>query len=112
MSISYDCWVREVRALLGRDTPNRAFSRRVRQMDGYWVLPWGDPPPVFGGPPFPPFFVQLVASASHLSFASRRVSKNLFGQSMQGWLLKQKFLDTASIGSGGCTGRGQTDTVR
>jgi len=31
---------------------------------------------------------------------------------MQGWLLKQKFLDTASIGSGGCTGRGQTDTVR
>ena len=41
----HDCWVREVRALLGHDTPNRAFSRRVRQMDGYWVLPWGELPP-------------------------------------------------------------------
>ena len=35
----HDCWVREVRALLGRDTPDRVFSYRVRQIDGYWVLP-------------------------------------------------------------------------
>jgi DinB superfamily len=41
----HDCWVREVRALLGRDTPDRVFSRRVRQIDGYWVLPWGELPP-------------------------------------------------------------------
>jgi hypothetical protein len=41
----HDCWVREVRALLGRDTPDRVFSHRVRQMDGYWVLPWGELPP-------------------------------------------------------------------
>src|SRR5215510_6554410 len=41
----HDCWVREMRALLGRDTPDRVFSRRVRQMDGYWVLPWGELPP-------------------------------------------------------------------
>ena len=41
----HDCWVREVRALLGRDTPDRVFSHRVRQIDGYWVLPWGELPP-------------------------------------------------------------------
>ena len=40
----HDCWVREVRALLGHDTPDRVFSHRVRQMDGYWVLPWGELP--------------------------------------------------------------------
>jgi len=38
----HDCWVRQVRALLGHNTPDRVFSRRVRQMDGYWVLPWGE----------------------------------------------------------------------
>ena len=43
----HDCWVREVRALLGRDMPDRVFSRRVRQMDGYWVLPWGALSPTF-----------------------------------------------------------------
>jgi hypothetical protein len=37
----HDCWVREMRALLGRDTPDRVWSQRVRQVDGYWVLPWG-----------------------------------------------------------------------
>jgi len=35
----HDCWVREMRALLGRETPDVVFSRHVRQVDGYWVLP-------------------------------------------------------------------------
>ena len=35
----HDCWVREMRALLGRETPDAIFSRHVRQVDGYWVLP-------------------------------------------------------------------------
>jgi hypothetical protein len=35
----HDCWVREVRTLLGRNTPDTVFSRRVRQADEYWVLP-------------------------------------------------------------------------
>jgi hypothetical protein len=43
----HDCWVREVRALLGRDMPDTVFSRRVRQVEGYWVLPWGQLPPTF-----------------------------------------------------------------
>jgi hypothetical protein len=43
----HDCWVREVRALLGHDTPDRVFSRRVRQVDGYWVLLWGQLSPPF-----------------------------------------------------------------
>ena len=43
----HDCWVREVRALLGHNTPDRVFSRRVRQVDGYWVLPWGQLPATF-----------------------------------------------------------------
>jgi hypothetical protein len=38
----HDCWVREVRALRGRATPDTVFSSRVRQVDGYWVLPWGE----------------------------------------------------------------------
>ena len=37
----HDCWVREMRALLGRETPDVVFSRHVRQVDGYWVLPAG-----------------------------------------------------------------------
>ena len=35
----HDCWVREVRALLGHATPDVVFSRHIRQVDGYWVLP-------------------------------------------------------------------------
>ena len=38
----HDCWVREVRALRGRATPDTVFSNRVRQVDGYWVLPLGE----------------------------------------------------------------------
>ncbi len=34
----HDCWVREVRAQLGRAKPDEVFSHRVRQIDGYWVL--------------------------------------------------------------------------
>jgi len=43
----HDCWVREMRALLGRDMPDTVFSRRVRQLDGYWVLPWEALSPTF-----------------------------------------------------------------
>jgi hypothetical protein len=35
----HNCWVREMRALLGRATPDVVLSRHVRQVDGYWVLP-------------------------------------------------------------------------
>jgi hypothetical protein len=35
----HDCWVREMRALLGREIPDVVWSRAVRQVDGYWVLP-------------------------------------------------------------------------
>jgi len=35
----HDCWVREMRALLGREQPDVVFSRHVRQVDGYWALP-------------------------------------------------------------------------
>ena len=35
----HDCWVREMRALLGRETPDVVWSRAVCQVDGYWVLP-------------------------------------------------------------------------
>jgi hypothetical protein len=35
----HDCWIREVRAMLGSDKPDAVFSSRVRQVDGYWVLP-------------------------------------------------------------------------
>ena len=34
----HDCWVREMRALLGRDQPDAVLSNRVRQIDGYWGL--------------------------------------------------------------------------
>jgi hypothetical protein len=34
----HDCWVREVRAMLGRAKPDVVWSSRVRQVDGYWVL--------------------------------------------------------------------------
>jgi hypothetical protein len=34
----HDCWVREMRALLGRDKPDAVLSNRVRQIDGYWGL--------------------------------------------------------------------------
>ena len=44
----HDCWVREMRALLGRETPDVVVSRAVCQVDGYWVLPtamtWGQTP--------------------------------------------------------------------
>jgi hypothetical protein len=35
----HDCWVREMRVLLGREIPDVVWSRAVRQVDGYWVLP-------------------------------------------------------------------------
>ena len=35
----HDCWVWEMRALLGREIPDVVWSRAVRQVDGYWVLP-------------------------------------------------------------------------
>ena len=35
----HDCWVRQMRGLLGRETPDVGFSRHVRQVDGYWMLP-------------------------------------------------------------------------
>ena len=34
----HDCWIREVRALLGCAKPDAVFSRRLRQIDGYWGL--------------------------------------------------------------------------
>jgi hypothetical protein len=34
----HDCWVREMRATLGRDKPDTILSNRVRQVDGYWGL--------------------------------------------------------------------------
>jgi hypothetical protein len=36
----HDCWVREVRAMLGRTQPDTVRSSQVQQVDGYWVLPW------------------------------------------------------------------------
>jgi hypothetical protein len=36
----HDCWVREVRAMLGHDRPDTVWSSRVQQQDGYWVLQW------------------------------------------------------------------------
>jgi DinB superfamily len=36
----HDCWVREMRALLGRTQSDTVWSRRVQQVDGYWVLQW------------------------------------------------------------------------
>ncbi len=36
----HDCWVREGRAMLGREKPDAVFSKRVHQVDGYWVLRW------------------------------------------------------------------------
>lgn len=36
----HDCWIREMRGLLGRGTPDHVFSQRVSQRDGYWGLPW------------------------------------------------------------------------
>lgn len=35
----HDCWVREMRALLGRESPDMVWSRAVCQVDGYWALP-------------------------------------------------------------------------
>jgi hypothetical protein len=44
----HDCWVREMRAVLGRETPDVVVSRAVCQVEGYWVLPtamtWGQTP--------------------------------------------------------------------
>jgi DinB superfamily len=37
----HDCWVREVRTVLGRDKPDTVLSSRVRQIEGYWVLQLG-----------------------------------------------------------------------
>lgn len=34
----HDAWVREVRAMLGREKPDEVFSRRVRSVESYWVL--------------------------------------------------------------------------
>ena len=36
----HDCWVREVRAMLGRTQPDTVWSSRVQQVDGYWILQW------------------------------------------------------------------------
>jgi hypothetical protein len=36
----HDCWVREVRAMLGRTQPDAVLSSRVQQIDGYWILQW------------------------------------------------------------------------
>jgi hypothetical protein len=36
----HDCWVREMRAALGRTKPDAVFSNRVSQVDGYWMLQW------------------------------------------------------------------------
>jgi hypothetical protein len=36
----HDCWVREMRAVLGRAKPDAVFSSRVQQVDGYWMLQW------------------------------------------------------------------------
>jgi hypothetical protein len=34
----HDCWIREVRVMLGRTQPDTVWSSRVQQVDGYWVL--------------------------------------------------------------------------
>lgn len=34
----HDCWIREMRAQLGHSQPDRVFSTRVQQLDGYWGL--------------------------------------------------------------------------
>lgn len=34
----HDCWIREMRALLQRDTPDRILSQRVSQKDNYWGM--------------------------------------------------------------------------
>jgi hypothetical protein len=36
----HDCWIREVRTMLGHTQPDAVWSSRVQQVDGYWVLPW------------------------------------------------------------------------
>ena len=44
----HDCWVREMHAVLGRETLDVVLSRAVCQVDGDWVLPtamtWGQTP--------------------------------------------------------------------
>jgi hypothetical protein len=35
----HDCWIGEMRATLGHGAPPDVLSRRVQQVDGYWVLP-------------------------------------------------------------------------
>jgi len=35
----HDCWIGEMRATLGHGAPPDVRSRRVQQVDGYWVLP-------------------------------------------------------------------------
>jgi hypothetical protein len=37
----HDCWIREVRTVLGHDKTDHVFSTQVRQLDGYWMLPLG-----------------------------------------------------------------------
>ena len=34
----HDCWIREMRARLGHDKADQVFSKRVVQLNGYWVL--------------------------------------------------------------------------
>jgi DinB superfamily len=36
----HDCWVREVRAMLGHHQADTVLSSRVRQVDGYWIFQW------------------------------------------------------------------------
>lgn len=35
----HDCWIGEMRATLGHGGPPEVLSKRVQQVDGYWVLP-------------------------------------------------------------------------
>jgi hypothetical protein len=35
----HDCWIGEMRAMLGHGAPPDVLSSRVQQVDGYWVLP-------------------------------------------------------------------------
>lgn len=37
----HDCWIREMRASLGHDKADQMFSKRVAQLNGYWVLQLG-----------------------------------------------------------------------
>lgn len=35
----HNCWIREMRGLMGHDKPDVIFSQRVSRLDGYWGLP-------------------------------------------------------------------------